>query len=128
MIEKGADGTFSAYPATLKTMLIGEGPTAEDAIADFRNSYAEFCDYCRERGTPLPRSLVNPEFEFRYDVASLFSRFSFINATKFAEAVGVEPSLMRHYKSGGTSISRVQAKKIERGLHTLARELQSVTL
>ena len=68
------------------------------------------------------------DFEYRYDLAAFFNSFDFINVSKFAKAVGVEPSLMRHYKIGDAGISTKQKRKIERGLHSLARELQNVTL
>lgn len=35
---------------------------------------------------------------------------------------------MRHYKAGDTYISAAQAKKIEAGLHQIARELEAVSL
>ena len=62
------------------------------------------------------------------DISALFNAFDFINVSKFAERIGLSPSLMRHYKGGDTYISDNQAKRIEAGLHQIARELLSVTL
>lgn len=128
IVEKGTDGTYSAYPSTLKSTIIGEGNTAEEAKLDFFNSYKEVLDSFTEDGEEIPSELKDLEFEFKYDLSAFFSCFNFINVTKFAEAVGIEPSLMRHYKVGKTSISRAQAKKIEKGIHYLASELSRVTL
>lgn len=128
IVEKGTDGTYSAYPSTLKSTIIGEGNTAEEAKLDFFNSYKEVLDSFTEDGEEIPSELKDLEFEFKYDLSAFFSCFNFINVTKFAEAVGIEPSLMRHYKVGKTSISRAQAKKIEKGIHHLASELSRVTL
>ena len=72
--------------------------------------------------------LRDPEFEYVYDITALFDAFKFLNASKFAESVGISPSLMRHYKSGDTYISAKQAKKIETGLHRIAQELLAVRL
>ena len=128
IIERGKDGTYSAYPAKLKTTIIGEGETAEVAKADFLNSYEEIKQYYLETGEQMPAELKDLEFEYKYDLAAFFSSFHFINVTKFARVVGVEPSLMRHYKIGDAGISMKQKRKIERGIHSLARELQNVTL
>lgn len=128
IIEKGTDGTCSAYPSTLKTTIIGEGATADEAKKDFLNSYQEMMEYYKDTGNEMLAELVDLEFEFKYDLSAFFNCFNFINVTKFAEAVGIEPSLMRHYKVGKTSISRAQAKKIEKGIHHLASELSRVTL
>lgn len=128
IIEKGDDGTYSAYPATLKTVIVGEGDTAEEAKNDFINSYDEIVAYYADSGDELPAELKDIEFEFRYDLSAFFNYFKFINASALAKAVGVEPSLMRHYKVGKTGISRTQAKKIESRIHSLAKELQEVRL
>lgn len=128
IIEKGTDGTYSAYPSTLKSTIIGEGISAEDAKKDFANTYKEVLASFTENGEEIPAELKDLEFEFKYDLSAFFNCFKFINVSKFAEAIGIEPSLMRHYKVGKTSISEAQAKKIERGIHTLASELQRVTL
>lgn len=57
IIERGQDGTYSAYPAKLNTTIIGEGETAEAAKADFLNSYEEIKQYYLEVGEDMPAEL-----------------------------------------------------------------------
>lgn len=128
VIERGKDGTFGVYTPDLKSTIIGEGKTAAEAKADFENSVREIGQFYAETGEELPDELKNVEFEYRYDVASLFSLYDFINVSKFAKRIGLNPSLMRQYKSGMSYISEQQAKKIEQGLHDCATELLSVSL
>ena len=128
IIEKGKDGSYSAYPSSLKTTIIGEGDTAKEAKEDFVNSYEEVIEYYRDEGRSIPGELMDVEFEYRFDISALFNYFDFINISRFAESIGIEPSLMRHYKSGNTYISASQKKKIEDGIHSLAAELQQITL
>lgn len=40
------------------------------------------------------------EIEYRYDMSAFFQAFPFINATELAKSIGINPSLMRKYKSG----------------------------
>lgn len=128
IIEKGKDGSYSAYPSGLKTTIIGEGDSAKEAKADFLNSYDEIIEYYRSEEVSVPDELLNIEFDFRFDISAFFNYFNFINTSKFAESIGIEPSLMRHYKSGKTYISDGQRKKIEDGIHSMAAELQQITL
>lgn len=128
IIEKGKDGSYSAYPSSLKTTIIGEGDTAKEAKEDFLNSYEEMIGYYRDEGRSIPGELLDVEFEYRFDISALFSYFDFINTSKFAQSIGIEPSLMRHYRSGNTYISASQKKKIEDGIHRMAAELQEITL
>ncbi|MBO4455096.1 MAG: hypothetical protein J5759_01465 [Bacteroidales bacterium] len=128
VIEKDGNG-FGAFSSnTEKAVIIGEGYSVQDVKADFLNSYKEILDSYTDYGEPVPEELLDPEFEYIYDISALFDAFKFLNASKFAESIGISPSLMRHYKSGNTYISAKQAKKIETGLHRIAQELLAVRL
>ena len=100
----------------------------QEVKSDFMNSYQEILESYTEMGEEIPEELRNPVFKYTYDISALFDAFKFLNASKFAESIGISPSLMRHYKSGDTYISAKQAKKIEAGLHRIARELLVVSL
>ncbi|MBQ7622351.1 MAG: hypothetical protein IJS66_01255 [Bacteroidales bacterium] len=127
IIEKDGNG-FGAFTANTESTVIGEGKTVEEAKADLMNSYQEVLETYAEMGMPVPEELQNATFEYTYDISALFDAFRFLNASKFAESIGISPSLMRHYKRGDTYISSAQAKRIEAGLHRLARELLAVNL
>jgi hypothetical protein len=90
-------------------------------LSEVRSAFAE-------AGEQLPDELQDVEFEYRYDIASVFDYFDFINATRFAARVGVNASLLRQYKAGGTYISEKQALKIEKALHRCGEELLSLSL
>jgi len=125
LIEKDRNG-FGAFSSNTKSTIIGEGRTASQAKEDFLNSFQEML--LSYEGENLPTELINPTFEFKYDISAFFDMFDFINISKFAKRVGINSSLMRHYKLGDTYISDIQARKIETGLHEIAREFLQVNL
>ena len=127
LIEKDGNG-FGAFTANTKSTIIGEGKTVDEAKADFLNSYQEVLSVYAETGKPVPAELQDVVFDYSYDISALFDAFRFLNASKFAESIGISPSLMRHYKRGDTYISSAQAKRIEAGLHRIARDLLAVNL
>ena len=127
IIEKDENG-FSAFIDGIDSTIIGEGISVAEAKADLDNSYKEVLASYLENGESIPEELQELSFDYKYDISALFNAFDFINVSKFAQRIGVSPSLMRHYKGGDTYISDNQAKRIESGLHQLARELLSVTL
>lgn len=127
LIEKDKNG-YGIFTPDLNATIIGEGASVEEAKADLQNSYREILASYTENGEAVPEELVDLEFVYKYDIASLFNEFNFINVSKFAEWIGISPSLMRHYKSGDTYISEVQAAKIESGLHQVAERLLQVVL
>ena len=127
IIEKDENG-FSAFIDGIDSTIIGEGLSVAEAKADLDNSYKEVLASYLENGEAIPEELQDLSFDYKYDISALFNAFDFINVSKFAQRIGVSPSLMRHYKGGDTYISDNQAKRIESGLHQLAKELLSVTL
>ncbi len=127
IIEKDEVG-FSAFIDGIDSTIIGEGVNVAEAKADLESSYKEVLASYIENGEAIPEELQELSFDYKYDISALFNAFDFINVSKFAQRIGVSPSLMRHYKGGDTYISDNQAKRIESGLHQLARELLSVTL
>ena len=127
IIEKDKNG-FGAFTASTKSTILGEGKTVEEAKADLMNSFNEVLETYTQIGQEIPKELKDPEFEYTYDISALFDAFRFLNVSRFAESIGLSPSLMRHYKRGDTYISTTQAKRIESGLHRVARELLMVNL
>jgi len=128
LIEKGKDGTFGVFTPELQHTIIGEGKTVADAKADFENSVKEVLASYTEEGKQIPAELQGLDFEYKYDIASLFNYYNFINVSKFARMVGINASLMRQYKSGNQYISENQISKIEEALHKMANEIGSIKL
>lgn len=128
LIEKGADGTFGVFTPDIESTIIGEGATVAEAKADFERSVREMIASYLDAGEELPQELKDIEFEYKYDVASVFSYFDFINVTKFARRMGINPGLLRQYKAGNTYISEAQASRIGRALRKAGEELSSVSL
>ncbi|MBQ5923216.1 MAG: type II toxin-antitoxin system HicB family antitoxin [Alistipes sp.] len=128
LIEKGKDGRYTIYSADIASTIIGDGDTVAEAKSDFENTLREVIEAYAEDGEDLPEELQGVEFEYKYDIPSVFDEFSFINVSKFAEYAGINASLLRQYKTRNTYISEAQAKKIESALHALGRKLTAVSL
>ena len=96
LIEKGKDGTFGIFTPDIQATIIGEGRTVAEAKADFENSVREMFASYTENGEELPAELQGIEFEYKYDVASVFDYFDFINVTKFAKWAGINAGLMQY--------------------------------
>ena len=69
-----------------------------------------------------------PVFEYKYDLASFFDYFDWINISKLAVKAKINPSLMRQYKSRVTYASEKQSEKIQKSINKLGKELQAVRL
>jgi predicted RNase H-like HicB family nuclease len=128
LIEQGEDGIFGIFTPELKSTIIGTGETVAEAKADFENSVRETLQMFADMGRTVPEELRDLEFDYKWDIASVFNYFDWINVSKLAAAIGVTPSLMRYYKKKGAYLSDAQTHKIEIGLHLLADELKAISL
>jgi predicted RNase H-like HicB family nuclease len=126
LIEKGKDGMFGIFTPDINSVIIGEGNTVEEAKADFENSVKEILAMYAETGRQLPEELKDIEFVYKYDIASMFNYYNWINVSRFAKKAGINASLMRQYKTGKTYISENQIGKIENALHLLGNELAAI--
>ena len=76
----------------------------------------------------MPDELKDIQFVYKYDIASMFNYYDWINVSKFARKAGINSSLMRQYKMGETYISENQISRIEHTLHSLGNELKAIKL
>lgn len=107
--------------------LIGTGDTVAEAKADFYNSIEEIRAGYIEDGDEIPAEL-DSKVEFDFDISSLFEYYNVFNISALGRYLGINPGLMRQYKKGETPISDVQIKRIEDGIHKLAKDLANLSL
>jgi predicted RNase H-like HicB family nuclease len=125
VIEKSADGGFGIY-ATGVDGLFGYGLTekeAKESICEAAESQKEFY---AEKGLPVPEELNDPEFDYRYDLSAFFEIYPFFNASEFAKAVGINPSLMRRYKNKLAFASAKQKAVIQEKYSELVKSMSAV--
>ena len=106
------------------------GKTVAEAKQDLKRAIDEVLEFCKEESrTPYP-ALNNGDLEFiyKYDIASIFEYFGMLDISNLAKKIGMNPSLLRQYKTGKAFASDKQKQKIQAGLHALGKELLSIHL
>ena len=124
IIEKGADGLYSAYSEQIIGThgLGGFGETAEKAKDDFMESIRE----AYEDQPDLEPEETNVDFQ--YSLQSFYNYFDFFNSSALARYLGINESQMRQYKNGLAFPNEKTTRKILEGIHRIARELLSASL
>jgi predicted RNase H-like HicB family nuclease len=59
LIEKHADG-YVAYPVGLKGVVVGQGDTYEEALAEVERAKAAWLEAARSEGKPIPTPSYRP--------------------------------------------------------------------
>ena len=126
VIEKNKTGLFSAFVEDdlPDFALNGQGFTVEEAKNELNCAYDEIRELLAEEGKVVPEL----EFEYSYDIPSLFSEFNMINISGFAKSIGINPGLMRRYACGEAFASEHQLKRIEVGVRTLGQKLNTAII
>ena len=108
--------------------MYGYGVTEDEAKENLLENLESILEYYEEENQPVPGMLNEGklEFEYRYDFSGFFKAYSIFNVSGLAEAVGINASLMRKYKSGLAFASPRQKEKIEQGIHSLSEKLSTV--
>lgn len=126
IIEKGTDGMYSIRSEQHlgNSYFGGFGSTVAEAKQDFKESIQEAMEEALSSG----ENAEPFEVSFQYDLPSFFNDFDFINASRFAQYVGINESKMRQYKSGTAYPGEKTARKILDAIHSIGAELSSVSL
>lgn len=126
IIEKANDGGYGIYTSTDEPIW-GYGLTEKEARKDFLEILEEQAQYYKLRENEYPDWYIDGyEVEYRYDMSGFFLRFPFINVSEFAKSIGINPSLMRKYKSGLATASNKQKEIIQGKFNEIIRELEQV--
>lgn len=126
IIEKGEDGLFSVYAKEIPGAY-GSGLTEQEAKDDFVEQLEEQSEFHFEKTGFYPEWSNGYTIEYSYNLTGFFIAFPFINASEFAKAVGLNPSLMRQYKNGLAFASEKQRQSIQQAYEKILRKMQSVS-
>lgn len=126
-VEKGkGEKNFSCFMK--ETMpwggLIGYGNSAREAVEDIYESLKEQKELMAKEG----REMEDLEFDFKFDVGSLFNYYSYLNISGVARKTGISDSVLRQYASGVRRPSADRLKRIKEGLAAIAADLMAVEL
>jgi predicted RNase H-like HicB family nuclease len=129
IVELWDNGTYSIYVTNAKRHNISaQGKSVAEAKANLQDAINDYLAMYKETGKPVPREITSPEFEYKYDLASFFNYFDWINVGNLAKKVGINASLLRQYKSKITFASERQTMKIQHSINSLGNELAAVRL
>lgn len=125
VIEKTSEG-FMGYLKEIDHLI-----TAAQNIGQIKSSFQEVLNdhilSLQASGKDVSR-WKKAKINFVIDIEQFFGYYKMINKSAFARYIGINPILFRQYTKSLVPISDQRVKKITEGLHSLAKELEEVTL
>lgn len=105
------------------------GTTVEDVIKNLKELQDDYIKHEGKNDKKWNKINWNEvTFDLKYDLVAFFESFDYLNLSAIAKKIGINRTLLNHYKTGLKHPSAEQAKKIENTIHELALELGKVKL
>lgn len=126
IIERGED-MFGAYAENVAG-IYGAGDTVEETKKSILDSIELLKEYNSLENIP---KILKGEYNilYHFDAESFLNYYKGIFTNAALEKItGINQRQLQHYSSGLKKPRTPQLKKIEDGLHNLAKELQSIEL
>lgn len=120
------DRNFSCYMKvnSVNIGVLGQGSSARAAIADMLRGWEDAKDDLKEDGADIPCI----EIKYTFDVGSLFNYYDFINVAGVSREIGISPAVMRQYAVGIRKPSIERKELIMKGIKSLAKKMESVSV
>lgn len=126
IIEMAKDGGFSCYTNEQFDgfALFGYGENVAETKEDCLEGYYEIKELRAEKELDTPEL----EFEWKYDLASFFDYFKWLNVSEVARMAGINESQLRRYKSGSVKAGQKTYEKLYDCIQRIGRELVAARL
>lgn len=127
-VEKHSDGTYWGSTKNLPGGVTAFGSSLAELKKNLTVAYQDYYELAVELEEEFAGNLiVNPKFIYKLDLQSVFELLPEIKISSIASKAKINPSLLRQYKTGKTTASEEQSKKVLAAIHELGNELLSVS-
>lgn len=127
-VEKHDDGTYWGSTQNIPGGVTAFGNTLAELKINLKEAYRDYYDLAVElKETYINQLDINPDFNYKLDLQSVFVLLPEIKISNIAEKAKVNASLLRQYKTGKAEASEEQAQKVLSAIHQLGQELLSIS-
>jgi len=128
IIERSKTG-YSAYLPELPGC-ISTGSSIQELKQNITEAISFHLEGMKEDKLSVPRVMAGEfSLQFKFDVETFLNHYDQVFTRRaLSRLTGINESLISQYAAGLKHPRRAQAKRIEKGLHDLAKELLEVSL
>lgn len=127
-VEKAGDGTYWGTTENLEGVVSAYGNSLSELKDELQKVFDEHLEVAHElKEDWVGKYEAGVEFEYKMDLEGFFDLIPEVKIGSIAEKAKINASLLRQYKTGKANASEDQAKKIEKAVHDLGRELLSIS-
>jgi hypothetical protein len=128
IVEKN-DGLLWGRVQSENWMPAPYGATVHDVVENLKELVADYALHEGKNDSDWNNiDWKKVEIVFKYDLAAFFETFNYLNLSAISAKIGINRTLLNHYKTGIKYASAKQVRKIEDAIHAISHELGNVKL
>lgn len=127
-IEKADDGTYWGTTQNIPGVVSAYGNSLEELKANLRVAFDDYMEVAEEEKEEWVKEVKKTtEWAYQMDLQAFFYLIPEVKISAIGKKAKINESLMRQYVTGKAVASEERVKLIEKTIHDLGRELQSVS-
>jgi predicted RNase H-like HicB family nuclease len=129
LVERHYDGTYWGTTQNVPGVVSAFGASLDELKNNLKHAFESYLEVALEQGEVWVEEVrLRTEWVFSMNMQALFDLVPEVKISAIARRAGINESLMRQYATGKAVVSEDRVRYIERTIHELGRELQSVKL
>ena len=127
-VEKADDGTYWGTTQNIPGVVTAYGSTLEELKRNLKVAFDDYLEVAEEEKEDWVKEIKKmTDWDYQMDLQAFFYLIPEVKISAIGKKAKINESLMRQYVTGKAAASEERVKLIEKAIHELGKELQSVS-
>ena len=127
-VEKADDGTYWGTTQNIPGVVTAYGNSLEELKENLKVAFNDYLEIAEEQNENWVKDVKKmTDWDYQMDLQAFFYLIPEVKISAIGKKARINESLMRQYVTGKAAASEERVKLIEKVIHELGRELQSVS-
>jgi len=127
-VERADDGTYWGTTQNIPGVVTAYGNSLEELKESLKVAFGDYLEVAEEEKENWVKDVKKiKDWDYQMDLQAFFFLIPEVKISAIGKKAKINESLMRQYVTGKASASEERVKRIEKAIHELGKELQSVS-
>ena len=127
-VEKAEDGTYWGTTQNIPGVVTAYGSSLEELKKNLNIAFDDYLEVAEEEKEDWVQDIKKmTDWDYQMDLQAFFYLIPEVKISAIGKKAKINESLMRQYVTGKAAASEERVKLIEKVIHELGKELQSVS-
>lgn len=127
-VEKADDGTYWGTTQNIPGVVTAYGNSLEELKENLKVAFDDYLEIAEEQKEEWVKDVKKmTDWDYQMDLQAFFYLIPEVKISAIGKKARINESLMRQYVTGKAAASEERVKLIEKVIHELGKELQSVS-